>query len=195
MFIGIGMPLRSGSAERTPRPLMNLLTNTIWAGGGAAPTGYTQPVATGTSAPNGTVGPNVVYRQTAVSQRPFLQGQGRALGTSGSLTASLFVGEIYSGACQVQGLVAWGGVPGSAVLTYFVDGVAASATDLAVANTRIVCVITAGGFGGSPTPRFGIGTLSPFTADLDISRPQVETGAVATSYQWVDTVSNYDAWW
>jgi hypothetical protein len=168
----------------------NILPNSIWAGGGFYPTGWSINYGTGTSVPYGTINGNTQYRQTATaSERPNFNISLGTLGTTGSITASLFIDEVLSGSPTMIGMLLMTGPAGSAV-AYFKNGVAANSTDLVSAGDRISAVLTSGGTSGAAIARMGVGAGAVIAADVVFSRPMANVGSTELTYQ--NSVSDYD---
>jgi hypothetical protein len=168
----------------------NILVNSVMAGGGAVPTGFNQNYATGTSAPYGTINGNTQYRHTAnASERPEFTLSAGTLGTTGSITASLFIDEVLSGSPTIVSMIFMAGPAGSTV-AYFKNGVAANSTDLVSAGDRISAVLTSGGTSGAASARVGLGAGATIAGDVVFSRPMINVGSTALNYQ--NSVSDYD---
>lgn len=161
----------------------NLLPNSRWIGAGP-PTSWSSLFGTGTAAANGEINGNTIYRFTASATRPALAKPGGvALGTSGSLTLSVYVDAVYSGSDQINDLVGWASLPAGATATaYSVNGASAPSTTVAVAGMRVGLTVTSGGTAGTPIPRVGPGCSGAATVDIDLSRPQVNADARPSRY-------------
>jgi hypothetical protein len=169
----------------------NILKNSVWAGGGAVPTDWTQPTATGTSAVAGTINGNTIYRHTASAQRPyFLYGSTLSLGTSGAITTSLYVETVHSGSLNVAQLINYQSLPTGSTVQYAINGINCLTSDIVSDGDRISCTLTSGGTAGTPSIRIGAGCTVGVTVDISISRPMVNTGSTALNYQ--NSVSDYD---
>jgi hypothetical protein len=170
----------------------NLLKNSLLAGGGAVPTDWLRPTATGSSTPNGTINGNTIYRHTATAQRPYFQSNaGFTLGTSGTINFSVFIEAVHSGAAVLQDILGQASLPTGATFGSFaVDGVPAISITPITAGTRVSAVITSGGTAGTPVIRVGLGCAGNVTADVSFSRPMVNVGSTALNYQ--NSVSDYD---
>jgi len=155
----------------------NLLLNSVFAnGGGAAPTSWSQVIATGTSAPvtstKSSIG--VAYSQSATAQRPFF-GQSVTLAATTVYTLSMIV-ESASGLTVGQ-IIAINGIAAS---SYRLNGATVlSSTTVAVGKLEATFTTTAG---GATEMRMGIGVSGNATGTLIFSCPQVEAGAFATSF-------------
>lgn len=168
----------------------NILANSVMAGGGAVPTGFNQDYGTGTSAPYGTINGNTQYRHTAnASERPEFTLSAGTLGTTGSITASLFIDEVFLGSPTIASMIYMAGPAGSTV-AYFKNGNAANSTDLVSAGDRISAVLTSGGTSGAASARVGLGSGALIAADVVFSRPMINVGSTALNYQ--NSVSDYD---
>jgi hypothetical protein len=168
----------------------NILANSVMAGGGAVPTGFNQDYGTGTSAPYGTINGNTQYRHTAnASERPEFTLSAGTLGTTGSITTSLFIDEVLSGSPTIGSMIYMTGPAGSTV-AYFKNGDAANSADLVSAGDRISAVLTSGGTSGAASARVGLGSGAVIAADVVFSRPMINVGATALTYQ--NSVSDYD---
>jgi hypothetical protein len=146
----------------------NRLVNSKMEGGAAAPTGWNQPVATGTSAVDSTLASgDVVYTQTGVAQRPFI-----------NQVSNVEAGVNYRFMAYIHENT---GLPLNQILTpnpvaaggtlLYSDGTAGGAT---VVATGWVWVDVIGGTASAATGwRIGVGTGSNSTGTLKFSRPQV----------------------
>jgi hypothetical protein len=157
------------------------LLNTIFSGSGAAPTSWTQPVATGTSVlTTSNLGTGVqACSQSATSQRPFLS-QSFTLVANTTYSYSIYIESISSNLSNEQ-ILSVAGLPVGATATYFSNGVSVSPSAISVVG-RLSIVIVVSVLGGSAAFRCGIGTSSNQTGTLLFSRPQLEAGAFQTSY-------------
>ena len=181
----------------------NLLVNSVFAGGGAAPTSFTQPVATGSSAPitstNSLIG--VAYSQSSTAQRPFI-AQSVSLTNATQYAISMVI-EATSGVPN-NGIL---GVSGFTITQYFVNGVAVSASAASVPGV-LSAVFTNNIGTASYSCRYGLGVVTTVTGTLRFSCPQIEAGAFATSYipttttaltrnadVAVMTGTNFSSWW
>lgn len=168
----------------------NLALNSILAGGGAAPTSWTQPVATGTSAPSasiyGAASSAVAYLQSAAAQRPFLNSN-ITVSANTTYTASVLV-ESKSGTLTAADCITIATPPAGATVTYPVcsanpSGGASGALTTGTLSVNIAVAATAGTFGF----RLGLGGAGAVTGTLQFSRPQCETGLRRTS--WIATTT------
>ena len=159
----------------------NVLLNTVFSGSGAAPTSWTQAVGTGTSTLTAsTLGVGAqACSQSATAERPFLS-QSFTLVASTTYSYSIYI-ESISGVITNDNILLPSGLPTGATTSYFANGIAVSPTALAVVG-RLSITIVVSSTGGSAAFRCGIGTSSNQTGTLLFSRPQLETGAYATSF-------------
>lgn len=182
----------TAAARPTLSARVNLFLNSQWSGGGATPTGWVTQGAGATVAPNGTIDGNTVYRFNAAAVQHIFHQDGPTLGTSGSITASVRVGVVYSGSITIQNAILCITRPAGATLTYFLNGSLVAGSEAVTSNCTIATVVTSGGTAGPTGVRVGSGCGSPVTVDLDCSRPQLESGSTATTYQRVNTATDYD---
>jgi len=166
----------------------NLVLNSVLAGGGAAPTGWTRPGATGTSAPvasiYGSADGAVAYEQSATAQRPFLN-QAVSVSANTTYTLSVLI-EAVTGSISAIDTLLLSSLPAGATMTYpvcpantaggFSSFVTAGQLDL-----TLVVAATA----GTVQLRAGIGCSANATGTLKFSRPQFETGLRRSS--WIAT--------
>jgi hypothetical protein len=162
----------------------NLLLRSTLAGGGAAPTGWTQPIGTGSSAPVtsalGTADGAVAYSQSASGQRPFLQG-----------TFNATVGATYVLSCQIEsvtGALTFRDVGTFNVLdaqSFRIDGADRGGFDPVTAG-RLEVIVTASASGPTGV-RLGPGCSGVCTGTLIFSRPMVEAAAFASP--WIPTTT------
>lgn len=161
----------------------NLLPNSRWGGGGTAPTGWSSLFGTGTSAPNGEIAGDTIYRFTAVANRPALfKSGGVPLGASSSLTLTVYVNAVYSGFDTLVNMLSWSSMPAGAATWYSINGYPADVFAFVAAGMRLGVTITSGATAGSPIPRVGPGCNASATVDIDILRPQVNAGTKPSVY-------------
>jgi hypothetical protein len=175
--LGSGLTCKGLLIEETRS---NLLLNSVMAGGGAAPTSFTQPNATGTSAPVSSTRTLVgtAYRQTAASQRPYLQ-QVVSLAAATTYSQSMVV-ESVSSTTSITNNQVLGNGSGISITQYYANGVAVAANASVVPGVLTAVFTTAAG--GNTNLRYGVGILGVANADLTFSCPQIEAGAFPTSY-------------
>lgn len=170
------------------RARVNLLTYSTLQGGGAAPTGWTQPVATGTSAPSGTAANgDIIYTQSATAQRPFLQ-QSVVLDINVQYRLSFSVtaatGLLY------QDII---GLNTVEPISYFLNGVSVSSTATVSPGTVSITWTSAGGTTGL---RIGTGVFGNATGSLTFSSPDLRPTNIGTAmpaYQRISDANTYDA--
>jgi hypothetical protein len=170
-----------GTIPLLPTSRTNSFWNSLLTGGGAAPTGWTQPTATGTSTPGASTlgGPGTAYTQTATAQRPYLS-QTVTLNANTSYCFSMLV-EAVSGGLTAQEVL--GGALPSGTITYPVCPANPSGTAAGTLTTGILTtILTIGATSGATTLRCGIGTVAAGTGTIRFSHPQVELGTVRTSF-------------
>jgi hypothetical protein len=160
----------------------NLLLNSVFAGGAAAPTSWTQPVGTGTSAPatSTITTAATAYQQSGTAERPYLTQQVTV--AVGTYTVSVYV-ESVTGSVTAEQMIAYGG--GTAT----VSGVTHPAcpanpsggnTSLINAGLLLFSITVTGA--GTLSPRVGLGvSAGGATGTVRFSLPQTELGAFATS--------------
>lgn len=155
----------------------NLLTNSQLLGGGAAPTSYSQPIATGTSAPNGLASNgDTIYSQTATAQRPFIA-------TSASFT--LAANMVYTASVDISAasgltpgdVIRVASVPSGGVITFppcsaNVNGGGSST----LGTGRLKVTVTIGATAGSSQVFFGIGCNGAATGSVSFASPMFEVG-------------------
>ncbi len=157
----------------------NSFTNSVWAGGGSSPSGWSTPFSTGSSAPaTSTLNPSVAAYLLTTSGTRIVFSQNISQ-TSGTVyTHSIYVEEV-TGTLTVENLLNYNiSIPGS---TFREDGVVVLATHVIQSGKRYSLTITAPS-AASNQVRIGNGASSNTTAAIRISSPQIETGSVATSY-------------
>jgi hypothetical protein len=153
----------------------NLLINSVFANtGGAAPTGYTVGIGTGTSAPSGTANNgDTIYTQTAVAQRPFF-----------SQNITTVVGVVYTQSIRIT---AASGVQVGQVLgvsgitpTYTLNGISVAVTALAASG---VLTATWTATGTTSDTRYGIGGTGAATGSISFHGAQLVQGATPGDYK------------
>ena len=173
----------------------NLLTYTNWTGGTAgtlgagavAPTSWAFLFGTGVvSYPAALNGGGTAVRFSGTAQRPVLYFNYTFV-AGVTYVQSVYIDAINSGTFQLQALIGLGGVF-SGTSAFYVNGILASATDTAVAGTRVSILYTVGVTGGAINLRFGLGVQNVDTGDVTLSAPQFEVGSSATAYQATTTV-------
>lgn len=164
----------------------NLLINSVFANsGGAAPTSYSQPFATGTSVPvASTIGaPGSAYSQTAAAQRPVLASSASftwAASTSYALSINV---EAVSGGLGAQDLLRFTSMPAGATVSYPACPANPSGTPGgALTVGRLVASLTVAATAGSSQVYVGIGCNGTATGSVTFSAPQLEAGNSPTSY-------------
>lgn len=166
----------------TSRPILtarkNWLTNSAWLGGGALPTGWGSAGATGAAAPSGaTTDGSVIYRFTAVNERPFLTRNADIVTpASGLQSGSVLVEQVHSGSPTAFQICTWINVPAGGTLSWFKNGLAVASTEPVVAGDRVGCLLTNSTTAGTATFRAGLGASGAITADVSISSPLVTAG-------------------
>ncbi len=163
----------------------NLAVNSVMAGGGAAPTGWSQTIGTGTSAPVasnlGNADGAVAYSQTATAQRPFIERSATTVAST-VYTLSFYVEAVSGGLTNAQILA----INGISPTTFRANGVTVLSTAAAVVG-RLEAVFTT--TGTSTGLRIGIGGGGNATGSVQFSRPQIELGSFATAYIPTTTVT------
>lgn len=153
----------------------NLAINSVFANtGGAAPTGYTVGIGTGTSAPSGTASNgDTIYTQTAVAQRPFF-----------SQNITTVVGVVYTQSIRIT---AASGVQVGQVLgvsgitpTYTLNGISVAVTALAASG---VLTATWTATGTTSDTRYGIGGTGAATGSISFHGAQLVQGATPGDYK------------
>ena len=164
----------------------NLLIQTVLPGGGAAPTGWTQTVGTGTSAPTASIYGNgdgaVAYVQTGAAERPFFAQTSPSLSTSTTYQIWMYV-EAVSGTIIAANALALNSVPAGSTVTYPVCSAnPAGGSSGTVTTGQLVVQIAVAGTAGTVIVRAGLGASSNSTGSLTFSRPQLEAGNFPTPY-------------
>jgi hypothetical protein len=167
----------AGVIERTP---WNLLTQSVWTGGGSnvAPTGWASFLSSGNFAPSTTTNGNVSYRFFATSGRSFLT-QTLIVVTGQQLRLSAFV-ESVTTATTLSDVFALIGASFSGA-KFYVDDVEVIGTTLITSGKRIAYSATAT-TSATATIRVGGGQTGATTYDFVISRPQLVEGTDEKPY-------------
>ena len=174
-----------GNVALSGNPRTNCLINSVWAGGGAAPTNWAQQFVTGTSAPAvsiyGSDDGASAYIQTATSERPYFL-QNCTVSANTTYCASVLIESVSTNVSAVSVMYNSGTVP-SGEYTYPVCPANPSGgpTGILVPG-ELKIIYNIGVTGGTVSPRFGLGASGPVTGTLKMSRPQFEVGSVRTSY-------------
>ena len=176
-----------GTVELSASVRTNYLINSVWDGGGAAPTNWVQDFGTGTSTPvvstYGSDDGASAYLQTATSQRPyFIQKYTASANTT--YCASVLIESVSADLpLAISQVMANSGAPPSGECTYPVCPANPSGGPLGgLVPGELKMIYNIGATGGVLIPRFGLGTSSAVSATLKMSRPQFEVGSVRTSY-------------
>lgn len=164
----------------------NLLLQSTLPGGGAAPTGWTPPVGTGTSAPVASIYGNadgsVAYEQSGTAVRSFLNQATPSLSTSTTYTFSVLI-EAVTGGLTAEQCIVVATLPAGATGSFVVcpanpAGTAAGVLTTGVLEYRVVV----GGMVGVALACVGLGVNANATGTIKFSRPQFEAGASRSSF-------------
>ena len=166
----------------------NLALNSILAGGGAAPTSWTQPAGTGTSAPvasiYGAASGAIAYLQTATAQRPVLN-QEFSVSANTTYTLSVLIEDV-TGTVAANNAMQFIAPPAEATIAFQVCSANPLGGDASTINAGVLVVrLTVAATAGTVSCRVGLGATSSATGTLQFSRPQFETGLRRTS--WIAT--------
>ena len=159
----------------------NLLTNSVFNGGGAAPTSWSMRVGTGSSTPIASTVRNggIAYSQAAAGQRPFIaQNVGVTTGTS---TSSFIIESVSGGLKADNALAAFPGTASFGTVTFPVcsaNPAGGSSGVLSPGRLIYTIVITAN---GTIDLRIGVGVQANANGALTISHPQFEIGSAPSS--------------
>ena len=175
---------------------VNQLLNTGFAGAvagtpGTAPTSWTFPVSGGATAISGST-----ITLSATAARHFI-GQSVTVNASQSYTATAKIG-LVSGSILINQAMSIAGTAAGGTISYFVNGVAASATDaLPAGENTISAVLTAAVGGGTFEVRLGVGVGGFPTASVTVRDPDlrltIDANSRIPSYQRVTTATDYDS--
>lgn len=169
----LGEPLRT-----------NVFLYSVLPGGGAAPTGWTQDVGTGTSTPVASIfgagDGAIAYAFSAVAQRPMI-GQSPTLAANTTYAYSATV-EAASGVNFDDVISATGLPAGCAYIQRYINGNPVAAFAPIAVGDRLT--ITVGGtyLAGTGRFRLGVGCNGNATGSATMSRPQLEAGSTSTSF-------------
>jgi len=166
----------------------NLILNSLFIGGGAAPTNWVSPIGTGTSVPvaSTTGGPGTAYLQTATAQRPFLTPSATIAISASTNYCYSFIVESVSGGLIAEQCIDLSTLPAGSVRTWPVCSANPSGGNTGVLIPGIlVCLVSVSTTAGTATLRTGIGNTGNATGTLQFSHPQFEVGSVRTS--WIST--------
>ena len=155
-------------------------------GGGAAPTGWTQPVGTGTSAPTTSIYGNadgaVAYAHTVAAQRAHFTQTSSSLSVNTTYTLSILI-ESVSGTIAANNAALILAVPAGATVSFPVCSANPSGTDTGeIQRGTLEVRIAVAGTAGTCAIRIGAGCSGNATGTLQFSRPQLEAGASRSSY-------------
>jgi hypothetical protein len=177
----------------TPRTLLlltpgfgvNLLPNTQLIGGGAAPTSYNQPLATGTSAPAGLASNgDTIYAQTATAQRPLI-------GTVASITLaahtvytlSMTVAAV-SGSLIAEAVIRFANPPAGSTVSYPVcQGNPTGGFAGVVVPGRLSIQIAVAATSAATPLYFGAGCSGNATGSVSFHSPMLTVGPITRRYR------------
>ena len=175
----------SRSADALTVPLwVNNLLNSVFAGGGAAPTSWTRPFATGSSAPeaSGLYAGETAYLQSGTAQRPFLSQDFSAQANT-TYTLSMIV-ESVTGSINAQNALLQNNALAGSVTTYPVCEANPSGGPGGIITTgKLVVHLSVSNASGTVNCRMGLGCSGSTTGTLKFLRPQIEAGSTATAYR------------
>ena len=155
----------------------NLLVNSVWAGGGSIPTGWSSLFSTGTSTAVASIkNPNVsAYRFVTSTQRQEFY-QNITLAVNSITTISVYVESVTTPIIVSQMLRVSASAGGTGTVVYLKNNVVInSSTNVEAGNTyslQFTCTIA-----DTFQTRFGVGVGVAVTGDITLSMPQVERGA------------------
>ena len=162
----------------------NLALYSTLPGGGAAPTGWTQTIATGTSAPAASIYGNadgsVAYAQAATAQRPFIS-QTFAASANTTYTVSALI-ESRTGTLLASDVLTLSTVPTGATVTFPVCQANPSGGAGTLGTGVLEVRVAVAGTAGNVIARVGLGGAGAVTGTLQFSRPQFEAGASRSSF-------------
>jgi len=177
-----------GTSLLYPSARTNLLLGSTFAGGGAAPTQWTQTTATGTSTPTVSTsgGPGMAYLHTATAERPFFSTSAPVNVAANTTYTLSFIVEAVTGALTASLIASIISSPAGSSINWPVcsanpSGGSGGTVGPGVMVVQLIVVATA----GACTPRCGIGAGGNSTGTMRFSHPQFEAGAVRTS--WIPT--------
>ena len=174
-----------GTSLLYPTARTNLILGSTFAGGGAAPTQWTQPSATGTSAPVASIYGGIAYSQTATAERPYLNQAYTVLANT-TYCFSVLVEEATGGFACNDFLRQSGALP-SGTLTYPACEANPAGGNNAVGTGVLLALYTIGATGGVVQMRLGLGPNGAATGTVKFSHPQLEVGSARTS--WIPTAA------
>lgn len=169
----------------------NAALYSTFAGGGSAPTGWTQPGATGTSTAVASVlgAESVAYTQTATAERPYLASIATfPVAANTTYVASTYI-EAVSGSPPVNNVFTLTALPAGATVAYRLNGVPILESAALTQTGRLEMILVVAATAGTVNLRLGLGASSNSTGSVTFSRPQFEQGAFATSYIPTTTVA------
>lgn len=170
-----------------PLSATNLLLNSVFSGGGSAPTSWTQPVP-GTSAPAASTYTNIGtgYSQSAAAQRPFIS-QNITVSANTNYSFSVLI-EAFTGTLTVHDVISTGVVLGTETITYQVNGGPDVSPTLPITAGSIVSIRYSSTTGGAQDFRCGLGCQGAVTGTISFSMPQLE---ISFGYRtsWIPTWS------
>ncbi len=171
-----------GTQQLYPTSRENLLFNSLL-GGGAIPTSWTQPTATGTSTPvvSAIGGPGVAFLQTATAERPYFSINVTLLANT-TYCFSMIV-ESVSGGLTASDVLRFGAALPSGTMTWPSSQANPSgASNVAIGTGVLIGVLAIGVTGGVTFLRCGIGPNNVATGSLQFSHPQLELGSSRTGF-------------
>lgn len=182
----------------TSRPTIearvNRLLNSAVTGGGAAPTSWTQPFATGSSAPEASslYAGETAYVQSGTAQRPFISQDITALANA-TYQLSMQV-ESVTGSVQAQlAMLPNSALAGSSFSFPVCEANPSGGATGIITTGKLVATLTISSTSGTVGCRFGLGASGAATGTLKFSRPQVafNDDQFKNAYQLVNTATDY----
>ena len=174
-----------GVITLNPASRTSIVKQSILPGAGAAPTGWSQGVGTGTSAPAASIYGNAdgaqAYAQTATAQRPWIY-QTVTVAANTTYCVSLIVETVSAGMIATEVLLP-ATLPAGATVSFPVCTANPSGGSAGVLTAGVlVVVLTVVATAGTFICRTGLGCANPITGTLQFSRPQVELGTTRGSF-------------
>lgn len=171
-----------GTGDLIQGAATNLVVNSRLAGGGAAPTSWSQPVATGTSVSvvSSRISSINAYQQSAVSQRPFITQVSSTLSANTTYQFHIEL-ESLSGVLQARDLINAVNVPAGTVLSFPSCEANPGGGGTSVVTTGQLCMqLAISATAGSADLRAGIGCNGNATGSVVFSSPQPEVGLISS---------------
>lgn len=162
----------------------NLLLQSVFPGGGLAPTGWSGGGG-GISGPASSIYGNTdgsqAWTQTATANRPFISQASSTLSANTTYTLSMLI-ESVSGTVLADNVLGAVGIPAGASTSYPVCSANPSGGSSNITSGTLEVIVAIGATAGAVTVRAGLGISYNTTSTIKFSRPMLEVGTSRSSF-------------